>query len=597
MQPVDFTTLAAVCADLNDSWQPARVEQVFQRNPFTVFLCLRTLNSRGWLAISWHPQAARIHVAAPPPKAPDTFTFSQQLLHQIKGFALVNYAWVAPWERVVDLQFAKRPGDPVQWHLYVEIMGKYSNAILTHADQTIVTAAHQVSDQQSSLRPIQTGQPYVPPPKLTDAVPSLEESQQNWQGRVGLIPDRLQRQLVKTYRGISTPLARTLIRRAKLPADITTDQLGDRQWQDLFTQWQAWLKALESKEFTPAFDDANPKKPGYTVLGERAAVESIQVLLDRYYGSRLNEDAFKRLHHQLRQKIAGYLKKLTKKRDGFGDRLDLSEDAEAYRQKADLLMAYLHQWRIGMEKITLNDFETGEPVTIPLDPTINAQGNAQKLYKKHQKLRRSRQAIKPLLNAVNAEIQYLEQVDEALDECNIYRTVEDLSALEEIRDELIEQNYMADPGYQRPKRTDDDISYRRYHTASGYEIWVGRNNTQNDRLTFRLAGDYDLWFHAQEIAGSHVLLRLPPGETADETDLQTAANIAALHSRGRQADAVPVVYTKPKSVYKPKGAKPGMAIYKNETILWGHPNKVTPKVQILASEDKSAGRQEKLTKK
>ncbi|MEM9244429.1 MAG: NFACT RNA binding domain-containing protein, partial [Cyanobacteria bacterium P01_F01_bin.153] len=165
------------------------------------------------------------------------------------------------------------------------------------------------------------------------------------------------------------------------------------------------------------------------------------------------------------------------------------------------------------------------------------------------------------------------------------------------RDELIEQNYMADPGYQRPKRDDNDICYRRYHTVSGYEIWVGRNNTQNDRLTFRLAGDYDLWFHAQEIAGSHVLLRLPPGETADETDLQTAANVAALHSRGRQADAVPVVYTKPKSVYKPKGAKPGMAIYKNETILWGHPSQVTLTSKVAASKNKSARKREKLTKK
>ena len=573
MQPVDFTTLAAVCADLNDRWQPARIEQVFQRDRFTIFLCLRTLNGRAWLCISWHPQAARLHIATPPPKAPDTFTFSQQLLHQIKGFALVNYGWVAPWERVVDLQFAKRPGDPIQWHLYVEIMGKYSNAILTHADNTIVTAAHQVSDQQSSLRPIQTGQLYVPPPKLTDAIPTVEESQQDWQNRVGLIPDRLQRQLVKTYRGISTPLARTLMYRADLPLDITTDQLGDHQWQDLFHQWHTWLKALDQNAFIPNLDATNPKKPGYTVLSDRPGDHSIQELLDRYYSDRLNEDAFKRLHHQLRQKIASHLKKLIKKRDGFGDRLDLSKDAEAYRQKADLLMAYLHEWRIGMDHIVLNDFETGEPVKLSLDPTLNAQGNAQKLYKKGQKLRRSRQAIEPLLNAVNAEIQYLEQVDEALDECGQYRTAADLTVLEDIRDELIQVNYMADPGYQRPKRSNDDTRYRRYETTSGYEIWVGRNNTQNDRLTFRLAGDYDLWFHAQEIAGSHVLLRLPPGETADETDLQTAPNIAALHSRGRQSDAVPVVYTKPKSVYKPKGAKPGMAIYKHETILWGYPPK------------------------
>ena len=115
-------------------------------------------------------------------------------------------------------------------------------------------------------------------------------------------------------------------------------------------------------------------------------------------------------------------------------------------------------------------------------------------------------------------------------------------------------------------------NFHKFHTPSGFEVLIGRNNQQNDRLTFRLANDYDLWFHAQEIPGAHVLLRLEPGAVAEERDLQFTADLAAYYSRSRQSDRVPVVYTQPKHVYKPKGAKPGIAIYKQERILWGKPS-------------------------
>lgn len=164
LQPVDFTTLTAICSELSSSWLPSRLEQVYQRDRYTITVALRTLKRRGWLEISWHPQAAHICIGEAPPRNPDTFTFSQQLIHQLGGLALVKIWGIAPWERVIDLQFAQRPGENALYHLYVEIMGKYSNAILTDATNLIITAAHQVSQQQSSVRPIQTGQLYESPP-------------------------------------------------------------------------------------------------------------------------------------------------------------------------------------------------------------------------------------------------------------------------------------------------------------------------------------------------------------------------------------------------------------------------------------------------
>ena len=568
MQPVDFTTLMAACVELRTGWLPSRLEQVYQRDRHTIALCLRTLSGRSWLDLSWHPQAARVCVGDPPPRTPDTFTFSQQLRHQLNGLAMVAIEAIAPWERVLDLQFARRPGDPVLWHLYVEIMGKYSNVILTTPDRQIVTVAHQVSEQQSSVRPLLTGDPYEFPPRMTGPFPSLAEPFDQWRERVALVPDTLRRNLLKTYRGISSALAMTMIQEAALDPDQNTDALTEPDWRKLFHYWQMWLTALHQETFTPGW-----LAQGYTVMGWQVvkSADSVQPLLNRYYTDQINQQEFKQLHHQISQKLNGLLKKLQVKAEDFENRLHQSDLADDYKDRADLLMAYLHEWRPGMQQIELPAFTSNQPVTIPLDPEKNAVQNAQALYKRHQKLKRSRLALEPLLAEVQAEIAYLEQIEVAIAQLDQYQSPEDLRSLEEVRDELIQQGYLTDPDHRYRGAPPETTEFLKYQTPNGYEVLVGRNNRQNDHLTFRLAGDYDLWFHTQEIPGSHLLLRLPPGSVPDESDLQFTANLAAYHSRARQSDQAPVVYTEPKHVFKPKGAKPGTVIYKQEQVLWGKP--------------------------
>jgi predicted ribosome quality control (RQC) complex YloA/Tae2 family protein len=593
VQPVDFTTLTATCYELRSDWVPGRVEQVYQRDRYTISLCLRTLKRQGWLTISWHPQAARICLGDSPPRTPDTFTFSDQLRHQLSGLALVAIEAIAPWERVLDLQFARRPGDPAIFHLYVEIISKYSNVILTGADNLIITVAHQVSSQQSSVRPIQTGQPYETPPALTGTAPRASESQERWQERVSLVPGALQRQLLKSYRGLSPALVRSMVKAAGLHPDQSTESLKASDWQQLFQRWREWLQTLGNGEeelqgsslqveSSNQSSNLQPSTPtnlqpgwtddGYTVLGWGVVkpAKNVQTLLNEYYTAELDQQEFAQLRHQLSQKLSNLLEKLRQKASTFEERLQQADQADQHRQQADLLMAYLQDWKPGMKSITLHDFDTDKPITIPLNPEKNAVQNAQALYKRHQKLKRARNAVEPLLKEVQEEIQYLEQVEASLAQLDSYKTPEDLQTLQEIREELIQQRYLDAPE-QRSRDVANVSEPYRYRTPSGFELLIGRNNRQNDQLTFRTAGDYDLWFHTQEIAGSHVLLRLQPGAVPDEVDLQFAADLAAHYSQGRQSDQVPVVYTKPKYVYKPKGAKPGMAIYKQERILWGRP--------------------------
>jgi len=571
MQTVDFTTLTAICQDLRSQWLPARIEQVYQRDRHTISIALRTLQKRSWLTISWHPQSARLCIGDSPPRTPDTFTFSDQLRHQLKGYALSAIAMVAPWERVVDLQIAQRPDEEPIWHLYVEIMGKYSNVILTDANQQIITVAHQVTVNQSRVRTVETGQPYQLPPSLTGIAPSLSESRDRWQERISLIPGPIQKQWIKLYRGLSPVTVRSLLERANLQPEQETSSLSENDWQNLFSAWQDWLKILEKGEFNPTWTET-----GYTVLNTNIhkPLINIQTLINEYYRDRQSQENFGQLRHQLLQKIRSLLTKLTQKSQTFQTRLQQSDQADYYRQQADLLMAHLQEWEMGMSEMILPDFEMSKPIKITLQPDKTIIQNAQWLYKQQQKLKRARQAVEPLLGEVLTEMSYLEQVEESLNQLENYQTSEDLLALQDIRDELIEQNYLEIKHTSRSRNSPETFQPHIQQSPSGFEIWIGRNNRQNDQLTFRVAGDYDLWFHSQEIAGSHVLLRLTPGAIAEENDLQWAANWAAYYSRAKQSEQVPVVYTKPKHVYKPKGAKPGMVVYKHEKILWGQPSKV-----------------------
>lgn len=569
MQPVDYTTLIASCQELNRDWIPARIEQVYQRDRYTISLALRTLEAKSWLEISWHPEAARINIGDPPPRIKDTFSFSDRLRHQLNGLALTKIEPIAQWERVLDLQFAQRPGEPALWHLYVEIMGKYSNVILTDAQKQIVTPARQISTAQSSVRPIQTGQPYEIPPPLTGTTPKLEETYERWQERVSLIPGQLKRQLVKSYRGLSPKVAAEIAIAAGLSPQQKTDTLKSEDWQELHGYWQKWLTALVEQQFAPGW-----LSDGYTVLGwnKIEGVERVQTLLNRYYSNEINRQQFRQLYHQLNQKLTNLLKKLDVKANTFRQRLEQSQDAESYRHQGDLLMAHLHELQPGMKSITLQDFETGKPVKIKLNPEKNPAQNAQAIYKQSQKLKRAKDAVVPLLKEVEAEINYLSQVQTSLahlQEANI-EGGKDLEALEEIKEELIQQEYLTSER-QGTAKIDRDSQPYRYTAPSGAEIWVGRNNRQNDILTFRTAVDYDLWFHTQEIPGSHVLFRLEPGAVPSEADLQFTADLTAYYSQARASELVPVIYTKPKHVYKPKGAKPGMVIYKQETVIWGKP--------------------------
>ncbi len=569
MQPVDYTTLLFVTGELNATIVPARIEQVVQSDRFTIHLALKTLQGRRWLTCSWHPVAGRIHTSRSVGKYPDTFTFSQQIWHQVGGLALVKLHLPQPWDRVVGLEFARRPDAPTQWYLYLEIMGKHSNCILVNQNQRIVTAAHQVSSHQSRLRPIATGDQYQFPPTQRLASPDRGESFTSWHDRLLMGEQPLGKSLLSRYRGLSQAIVGEICHRSGVDPATLTNHLTMAQWADLFGQWQFWLSCLTDLNYS--WQEVNNS---YTVLPPAGGVQPVNLSekLAQYYDRLLQQEQWQQMRSRIIQVLTAQQQKLNQKVQEFTSRLDQSDRAESTKAQADLLMANLHLIPQGADRVSLPDFDSNSYLEIKLDPLLSPSQNAQKLYKIYQKQKRARAAIEPLLREIQAEIQYLNNVETSLSYLEEY----DLESLQEIYQELIENGYLKplESEFYRPPKPKTEVNCYRYSTPQGNEIWIGRNNLQNDNLTFRIATDYDLWFHALEISGSHVLLRLKPGTEPDREELELAANLAAFYSRARYSEQVAVIYTKPRLVFKPKGAKPGMVVYKQEKTIWGRPQQV-----------------------
>lgn len=566
MQPVDFTTLSAALVEIRTGWLPARLEQVRQDDYQSVQLLLRNLSSQRWLVASCHPQAARLHFCEGTKGKGARLPFGSALHQHLFGKVLVECVQ-PPWERVVRLGFASRPQAAPEWFLHIEIMGKYSNLVLSDGSETILALAHSVSSSQSRVRPLQFGERYTPPPPLVGPPPSLAESFTSWQQRLVLVPGALATALLKNYRGVSKILVRQMLSQLDFAEERPTQTLGETDWQQLHVLWQAWLHRLQAREF-----EAGQTQSGYTVVGwgvEQPAMD-LHRLLDRYYTEALATGTFRARRNRLEQVLRTALAKARKRFAELDRMYEGSGQAETYKQQADLLMAHLHEGRPGLQSITLADFETGEPVAVALNPARDLVSNAQDYYRRHRKAKRAAQTLIPLLEKAREEVVYLEQVAAVVE---LLADTADSEALIEVEEELIEQGFLSSPGKATPPRQ-KEVPFYQFVLPGERLVLVGRNNRQNERLTFEVAGADDLWFHAQEIPGAHVVLRLGSGQSADPSDLQWAANVAAYYSKARGSTQVPVIYTERRHVRKLRGGRPGLVTFQRERVTWGRPEQL-----------------------
>jgi predicted ribosome quality control (RQC) complex YloA/Tae2 family protein len=576
LQPMDVTSLKAVLAEWRPVLLPSRFEKAQQSDTHTLQLGLRHLGGLQWLELSWQAEAARCHAIPPPPRHGDGSTLAQQLQHGLRGLALVELEQPG-WERLLRLGFARRPGEPIERQLVLEMMGRHSNLFLLEAANdasgggTVIALGRQVKGNQSRLRPIGTGDPYQLPPPLGGEPPSLAEPPALWRQRLLLLPLPLERALRDAYQGISPALARQLAPAAWLEQPVNT--LTDEQWHHLWGQWQAWLGAIDAGHFSwqdvdggyrcwqpphPAAPLPQPESPHTTVPNGPASPAAAASLP-------LNGAVMAYYRQGLAQRHLG------QRRQQLEHRLSLAAERER-RQAAE-------QQRL------LSRVPESEQLQLQADallsqrqPSRDCIDQAQALYRQARKLRRSVAAITPRLEehqrrlgALEASLTYLEQFDP--DEPGSQEAIEALAA--EVDDQL------GRPGANRRDRRQAARSAQttageprplEVRSPGGLPLQVGRNHRQNEWITFRQARRGDLWFHAQELPGSHVVLKSSEASASD-ADLQAAADLAAHFSRGRANRRVPVVMVPTTDLQRIPGSAPGTVRHRGGEVLWGEPER------------------------
>jgi predicted ribosome quality control (RQC) complex YloA/Tae2 family protein len=570
LQALDATGLKAVLAELRPLLLPGRFEKAQQSDGRSVQLGLRSLSGSHWLELSWLAEAPRLLAIPAPPRQGESSTLARQLQHGLRGLTLVALHQQG-WERVVELCFAGRPGEPVRRTLVLELMGRHSNLFLLDEERRVVALARQVRENQSRLRPIGTGDPYRPPPPMAGDEPRREESAASWRRRVSLLPLPLKRALPAAYQGVSPALVRQLCEGinpshdpgARALADRNVQELDEADWQALHQRWCSWLEAVEGQRFRLrpgagggwcCWSDAGANEAPDP--DRRASPLAINNALAAYYAGQLG---------QRRREL---------RRAGLEQRLHQALERE--RARAQQQQALLDAVPAGIGLREQADALLSQP-----DPDRRAIDEAQKLYRRARKLRRSVEQITPRLEvhhqriaALEASLTYLEQAD-------------DDEALAHLEDDLAELlSVERDPDRNRPRghdsrrrRREGEPSPLELRSPSGLLLQVGRNHRQNEWISLRQARRGDLWFHAQEQPGSHVVLKASE-QPAEQADLQAAADLAAHFSRGRGNRRVPVLMVAAEELQRIPAAVPGTVRHRGGTVLWAEPGRALPLLSV-----------------
>ena len=517
-----------------------RIQKINQPFEQELVLQIRSKRQNHKLLLSAHPVFGRIQLTNTSfenPAVPNTFIMVMR--KYLQGATIESIEQIDN-DRVLEISVSNKNeiGDNVAATLIIEIMGKHSNIILMDkASGNIIEAIKHVGFSQNSYRTILPGSSYVTPPQTDKRNPFTISDEKLFE--ILHTEDLSARSLQNLFQGLGRDTA------AELSQRLTSDKL--KIFRAFFTS--STQATLTSKSFTPIlFADSQKEFP------------SLSQLLDAFYQDKAERDRVNQQASELIHRVENELEKNRKKLTKQEQELVATENAEEFRQKGELLTTFLHQVPNNQDQVELDNYYTSEKITIVLDKALTPNQNAQRYFKKYQKLKEAVKHLTGLIEETKETIQYLESVETALSQAN-------LTEIAEIHEELIQTGFIR-------RRQREKIQKRKkpekYLSTDGQTIiLVGRNNLQNDELTFKMAKKEELWFHAKDIPGSHVVItgNLQPSDEV-KTD---AAELAAYFSKARLSNLVQVDMIEVKKLNKPTGGKPGFVTYTGQKTL-----RVTP---------------------
>lgn len=573
----DVIFATAVAKELDGALAGARVEKVYQPSKEEILLFCRVGRETKKLIVSSSPASARVcftETAGENPAAPPMFCM---LLRKHLAGAQIENVETVGFERAIKITFACRDelGFECRRYLIAEIMGKYSNIIFTGDDDgkmKILGVTKPVDMTTSRVRQLLPGMIYQSPPPQDKASP-LDETEEGFLSRFENYPQGkdAERFFIDTYLGFSPVVAREIVHRAGCDGMTA----GEADAKRLASDFLALMEKVKNGEFVPYAvygTGGEPEEFSYTEItylpGAGKRFESFSALLSAFYGKKAEAEALKNRVGATEALIVTAKKRLTKKLDILSAELEECKDAEKYRRWGELITGSLYMLTGKAGEATVTDYYSDPPraVTIPLDEKLTASQNAARYYKKYNKLKTARTVAAEQAEKARAELEYLKTVEASLALCECAADVS------EIREELMKTGYLRRPvqvKWQKPKKTEPMY----FHTSLGREIICGKNNTQNDFLSTKLAEKSDWWFHVKGGAGSHVIMRCELDEDPDARDFTEAAQAAAFFSDERASANVAVDYTLAKFVKKPSGSAPGHVIYTDYYTAYVNPAK------------------------
>ncbi|MDO4539688.1 MAG: NFACT RNA binding domain-containing protein, partial [Syntrophomonadaceae bacterium] len=590
--PFDGLTLRALLHELNAQYQDARIDKIHQPEKNELALTLKRYKEpSAKLLISADAQRARLHISTDrsdnPKQAP---AFCMLLRKHLEGGKIKHFEQPG-LERIARIHI-EALNDFREWQekvLVCEFMGKHSNIILLNPEtNTIIDGIRKYGSDLSSWREVLPGREYISPPPQNKAE-LTHLSYEQFCARIWADEKlALSRALFTVADGFSPRSAQELTFNSGLDPQMPVAECGELELSTLYRSLLDWLNELYSGHYLPTLMQDRPKSSDIAPWSPQSLPEaalthfdSMNQCCDEYYRQKMDQIRTDNAKRTLSRKLEILLEKHARSLNFQQGDLHAAYGKEIYKTKGELLTAYAHEYKKGDLQAVVEDFVTGEPVTIELSPRFTPIENAQQLFKIYNKSRGAIRHLQERIADSEREIEYIESVLVAINACARYEE------LGEIREELEKGGYLTAPPAKKKEKITKS-SPRRYLSSDGMTILVGRNNVQNDWLTLRYADRDDLWLHTQEIPGTHVILRLPSHlksiQEVPDASVEEAALLAAWYSKAAASPKVPVDYTFRRQVSKPAAAKPGMVVYEGYWTLMVNP--CSPAMQdILAREE------------
>ena len=580
--PLDALCLSGLVHELNTTLVGGKIDKIYQPGRDEVILALRTPSGNRRLLLSANPNHPRPQLTELSRENPDVPPMFCMLLRKhLTGGRILDIKQ-PPLERVVEfrLETLDELGDRVERSLVLEAMGRHSNLILLDEEGRITDCLRRVDSDMSAKRQVLPGMFYRLPPTQAKRSP-LGLSREELQRLLDSAPEEAQADqwLLDTFGGLSPLICRELAFQAGGSTDVRLNVLGEEGRQRLLDGLEGLLHSVLEHSFTPTLIsmDGKPKDFTFRFIGQYGAAAQLtafptfSALLDQFYEQRESME-------RIRQRGQDLIRSVTNARDRTARKLANQEkevaatlDRDRLRQFGDLITSNLYAMKKGMSSLRTSNYydPEGAEVDIPLDPLLTPQQNAAKYYKEYNKAKTAQAMLTIQIEKGKKELDYLNSVLESIS------LAEGEKDLQEIRQELTDTGYLRRPS--KAKGRDKRVTSKpmEFCSSAGLRISVGKNNTQNDLLTCKLASKQDIWFHTQKIHGSHVIL-WTEGTQPDLQSLHEAACLAAWFSQGRESSKVAVDYTPVKFVKKPGGARPGMVVYTTYETAY-----VTPSEELV----------------